>query len=310
MGTCLGTVSPADQGSAVGQATFQESLLQHQSAEDEYKYLSEITHFDQETLRLLYKRFCDIDGSIERDSRISLAEFAKIISMPADSILVFRFFKYMDVHSLGLTFRIFACTMSILSRSASEMEKMKLSFSLYDQNDDGFIDKKEFINIITDCIDQLSPLSLDTVQIEQIAENTLECIRSQRSVPGDGVQDGAESANTDPDRISFDEYCRFVSQPENKRLLAPFSLDIAQLIKYESESRRLVRLNTMDMDPKTLHHGPLSVENRKFRAFLPSVHFGDKIERVQSIHNAMEICNEFSARNPKGTEVKTRAVTV
>jgi len=278
MGICIGSAVTA-QGSAVGQPTFQESLLQHQSAEDEYKYLSEITHFDENTLRLLHKRFCDIDGSIEKDSRISLAEFAKIIEMSPDSIVVSRFFKYMDVHSLGLTFRIFACTMSILSRSASQMEKMKLSFSLYDQNDDGFIDRKEVTDIIADCLDELRPLTLNEQQIEQIVENTFECVAPEIA-----------------DRISFQEYCRFVALPQNKRLLAPFSLDVAQLIEYEAESRRLLKYSEEVTESRSLHHGPLCVDNRKIRDYLPSVHFGDRVERVQSIHNAHDICNEFTER--------------
>eukprot|EP01084_Bolivina_argentea_P104968 187911_1 len=258
---------------------FAKLLVQHQTAQDQYEYLSNVTHFDENTLRLLHVRFNAIDSSIERDSRISLDEFAKIIQMSPKSILVSRFFKYMDVHNLGLTFRIFATTMSILSREASKTEKIKLSFHLCDLNDDGYIDKNELMCIITDCIQELKPLQINKEQINIIVENTFKKI-----------------SNVEKNKISFDEYFQFVSKPKNYRLLAPFSLDIDKLIQYEAESRRLIGFDEESMDTKILHHGPLSPEpdNKKIRDYLPSVTFGDKIERVSSIHDALDICADLN----------------
>eukprot|EP01083_Nonionella_stella_P059824 156549_1 len=253
-------------------AEFTQSLNQHQDAEDEYHYLSTITHFDTNTLRLLHARFNAIDSLIERDSRITLDEFAKILNMSPKSILVSRFFNHMDVHNMGLTFRIFASTMSILSKHGSQSEKIRLSFSLYDQNDDGFIDKQELMQIVKDCLPELKPLHLDQTTIDHIVQNTFRQIE-----------------HADANKISLDEYQAFILKEENHRMLDPFCLDVTKLIDYEAESRRLVGFSEQTMDARTLHHGPLS-PNKKPSLQLPDIIFGDKVERVVSIHDAWDIC--------------------
>ncbi len=102
--------------------------------------------------------------------------------------------------------------------------------------------------------------------------------------------------NVDGNKISFDEYCNFVSLAENHRILAPFSLDINKLIQYEAASRRLRKYSLSSMNLKKLHHGPLATdsENKTVRQFFPSMIFGDKIERVSSIHDPTAICADFN----------------
>ena len=277
MGSCV-SVGPEEHGN------FTKSLIEHQEAQDEYKYLSNITHFDENTLRLLHLRFNAIDCSIERDSRISLNEFAKIICMSPSSILVCRFFKYMDVHNLGgLTFRIFATTMSILSKKASQIEKIKLSFYLYDLNDDGYIDKNELYQIIKDCLPEINIFNHNNKHkdkyINIIIQNTFKQLKCDK-------------------KISFKQYQQFIinsNESIKKRILSPFSLDINKLIQYEAESRRLRRYSQESISKKELHHGPLSplspslslyekAENKIYH-YLHS----DKIERVESIHDAWDI---------------------
>eukprot|EP00484_Ammonia_sp_Unknown_P028335 CAMPEP_0197027874 /NCGR_PEP_ID=MMETSP1384-20130603/7735_1 /TAXON_ID=29189 /ORGANISM="Ammonia sp." /LENGTH=284 /DNA_ID=CAMNT_0042456791 /DNA_START=161 /DNA_END=1015 /DNA_ORIENTATION=- len=261
-------------------AEFSKSLIEHQRAQDEYAYLAQITHFDEETLRLLHVRFNAIDSSIERDARVSLEEFAKIIQMPPKSILVSRFFKYMDTHNVGLTFRIFATTMSILSEQAPLSEKIKLSFYLCDLNDDGYVDRAELADIIKDCLPELKPLELSEERIEEIVQNTFDQLQP-----------------SEPDKISFDEYSEYILQHEDvgQRILAPYSLDISKLIEYEAESRRLRRYSMDSMLDKSmngLHHGPLmtpkgSVKSR-VRGMFPSITTGT--DAVTTIVDPRDIC--------------------
>ena len=141
-------------------ASFAVSLLRHQEAQEEYAYLSLVTHFSEDTLRLMHTRFGVIDGSISLDARISLDEFAEIVSMPQSSLLVLRFFKYMDRHNLeGLTFRTFATTISVLCAEGDVAAKKELSFTLYDLNDDGFVDSDELTALLKDCRAHLGPLA-------------------------------------------------------------------------------------------------------------------------------------------------------
>lgn len=264
-------------------ASFAVSLQRHQEAQEEYAYLSSITHFSEDTLRLMHTRFGVIDGSISLDARISLDEFAEIVSMPQSSLLVIRFFKYMDRHNLeGLTFRTFATTVSVLCAEGDVAAKKQLSFALYDLNDDGFVDSAELTALLKDCRAHLGPLAagLDQQGIARVVRRTFDAIDTEHA-----------------QKMSFAEYSRFADLDSQRRCLAPFSMDIAKLIGYEAERRRLRRLDEAELErSKELHHGPLSLENPKgkgkARAFWPSMHFGvgrSSIERVQSIHCAKDI---------------------
>lgn len=273
---------------------FEKSLMQHQNEQDEYTYLSNITHFDEATLRLLHVRFNAIDGCIERDSRISFEEFAKIIEISPDSILLRRFFKFIEKEQNlgGLTFRTFASTMSVLSQHASEDEKIKLSFYLCDLNDDGFIDKNELFNLIKDCLMALKPPNIfkhycKNESIDIILQNTLKQMNILQT----------EKENI---QISFEQYHQFITHKNNlqykQRILAAFSLDINKLIQYEAESRRLIMISNKEIidKKKILHHGPLYNNDRnssigKIKDYIMERSLNDKIERVDSISDPLKI---------------------
>ncbi len=258
---------------------FFNALHKFQSDEDEYEYLSRITHFDIETLRLLHVRFLSIDKSIDKDARISLQELAKCINQSPSNILLTRFFKFMDNRQVGLTFRIFATTMSILSIQASHSEKLKLSFSLYDLNDDGFIDKMELKELIMDSLKELKPLKLSEDIVDIIIENTFDQIQCDKV-----------------DKISFKEYCEYMQQPQNLRLLQYFSFDIKQLVKFEKDVRRRKMMRQESMKNKILHHGPYAEvvkqeKNVKIGKLKKrdTVRLFDEIVKVHSIHDANDI---------------------
>eukprot|EP01084_Bolivina_argentea_P242787 407190_1 len=116
---------------------FQKDLLKHQKEEEEYDYLTKLTTFNNHTLRLLKRRFDTIDQTIQQDGQISIEEFAQVLEMDCKSMLLRRFFKFMDKSSMGaLNFRNFATALSLLSLEAPDEDKMKLSFFLYDIDDD------------------------------------------------------------------------------------------------------------------------------------------------------------------------------
>jgi len=257
-------------------------LIELQGTENEYVYLSNLTHFDEDTLRLLHVRFKSIDRCIEEDSRISLQEFAACIEMSPNSILVSRFFKYIDSHNLGLTFRVFATTMSALCEQASIMEKIRLTFHLYDLNDDGHIDRDELTDLISDCITEMKPLQLTNECVQTIVNNTFDCVAHQEA-----------------DRISFEEYYNFITSDDRHihRFIQPFCLDVTKLIHYEAESRREKRYTSKSVSERELHHGYLFSFNAKkgIMPFMPDISIG--IDRVNSIHDAQEIHSEFHEKS-------------
>lgn len=151
---------------------------------------------------------------MQEDGYISLQEFARILAVPEQSLLLQRFFKFMDKSDMGtLNFRNFAHTMSMLSIDASKEEKMKLSFFLYDINEDGFIDRTECKQMVTAALGQIE-MSLTTDQVDQIVQNTFEVTDTNKD-----------------DKIDFEEYCEYCKK--NPRILQSFQVDISKLIQYE-----------------------------------------------------------------------------
>lgn len=265
---------------------FFDALNKFQSDENEYEYLSRITHFDIETLRLLHVRFGNIDKSIDKDARISLTELAKCLGLSPSNILLNRFFKYMDNRHVGLTFRIFAKTMSLLSIQSSHDDKIKLSFYLYDLNDDGFIDKMELKQLIMDSLDQLKPLKLTGSDVDIIIENTFDAIKKMDDDDTKSVED----------KISFNEYRDFMKQSQNLRLLQYFSFDIKQLVKFEKDARKAKMMRYESTRNKILHHGPYAEVVKEEKNVIignlkkqDTIRFFDEVVKVHSIHDANDI---------------------
>ena len=190
---------------------FQRDLSRHQQTEEEYQYLTKLTTFSATTLRLLKYRFDAIDQTIEADGQVSIEEFAKVLEMDPNSILIRRFFKYMDKSSMGsLNFRNFATALSSLNLTASDEEKIKLSFFLYDLNDDQQIDRDECTQMVKLALNEIN-MKLSSKQIEVIVNNTFR----ETDLNGDGVIDYEE----------YSVYCR-----KHPRILEPFRLDITNII--------------------------------------------------------------------------------
>eukprot|EP01083_Nonionella_stella_P104964 301477_1 len=253
------------------QEQVQQAIIKTQEDQNEYEYLSNVTHFDVATLQLLHTRFQAIDASMVKDSRISLQEFANVVGISSNSILVQRMFDFMDPSQMQhLTFRIFAKTMSIFSREASIDEKLRLSFHLYDLNDDGFIDKYELECIIKDCLAQLKPLHLSDKMIQQIIQNTLH----------------------ERDKITYLEYAQLIqgSKHIKNNFLLSFSLDVTKLIRYEADERKYVPINADSIKDKTLHHGALQIEaKRSLLKKMDSVQLFDQVIRVKSVHDVTQL---------------------
>ena len=110
----------------------------------------------------------------------------------------------------SLNFRNFATALSLLSLEAPDEDKIKLSFFLYDINDDNTIDREECTQMVELALDEIN-MKLSVQQIEDIVNNTFR----EADANGDGV-------------IDFEEYTMYCKR--NPRVLEPFRIDIATLV--------------------------------------------------------------------------------
>ncbi len=249
---------------------FIQNLEKHQKRQNEYGYLAKVTHFDETTLQLLHLRFTRIDSSIEENGSISIGEFANVLGISSKSLLLKRFFNFMDRSDMGeLNFRNFAMAMSMLSDKAPIEDKIELSFIMYDLNGDGKVDKEELKRMVIAALEHVA-MNLGNDQIDAIVENTFELADANR----DGFIDKEE----------YSVFCR-----NNPRILQPYSVDVTQLIHYEQESRRHHRVPKTQYKPLT--HGPMQAPSkgrlkrlrRRMGKGLSKVS-KEKVERVRSIH--------------------------
>jgi len=302
----------------IPQHQFSSSLVEHQDEESNtYQYLAALTHFDINTLRLLHLRFNRIEAlnveeevlsgfegdravsaedEMKTNGKLDVNALAKLFGLSKQCLLVKRFFGYMDQHEMGaLSFRTFVIALSALSDKAPVSEKLKLSFALYDLNDDGVIDRQELNTLIVDAVSNAHHLMDASVRelvqrdgfMEQLIENTMRCF------------------DLDPDgNIDYDGYCRFIESAP--RILAPFTLDIDHLLNYEAERRRMNRisqntLNTKELRQIIIGQDPKKKYNKTWHRpqFLKSMQ-KDKVHQVNSIHNAEEIYKDLVHHDEAG----------
>eukprot|EP01084_Bolivina_argentea_P265290 449617_1 len=303
---------------SIPQNIFSSELGAYQTEEtNNYEYLSQITHFDQNTLRLLHLRFKHIykthtfyyntnnnneNNNQKTDNqhiqntnnvniKLDINAMSLILGLPIDCILVKRFFNYMDEHRMHqLSFRVFARTMSILSDKASINEKCELSFNLYDLNNDGVIDKNELTLLINDLL--LSAASFIDPNLIKLINNNSETFINIL------ITNTMKEFNLDINgNISYESYLDYMRQ--NQRLLAPFTLDIEKLLDFESEKRRMKRISINSLKKKKLRQmvigtDPKKKYNKKWKKpqFLKDLS-KDQIQKVNSISNPNDICGDL-----------------
>jgi len=283
---------------SIPQNLFSSSLNEYQNEEtNTYQYLSNITHFDQNTLRLLHLRFNYIlfnelkmnedQLAVPSNNKLSINAISRILGLPSHCILVKRFFGYMDQHSLNeISFRVFARTMSVLSDKASISEKCKLSFNLYDINNDDVIDCNELKQIINDLI-MTAKEFMDPLLLKLISKNNTSFINKLIS----NTMKLFELDNNG--NITYSAYCSFIEQ--NPRFLRPFTLNIEELLDFEAEQRRMKRISIDSLKKKKLTQmiigqDPKKKYNKKWKTpqFIKSLS-KDKIQIVSSIKDAEQI---------------------
>uniref|UniRef100_A0A6B2LKW6 EF-hand domain-containing protein n=1 Tax=Arcella intermedia TaxID=1963864 RepID=A0A6B2LKW6_9EUKA len=145
-------------------------------------------------MEVLYAAYSHVSGLEDEDGLIDIVEFKRACGWE-DSKVAERIFHLFDINNDGhVNFEEFVSGLAIF-KSGSTEEKLKFSFRLYDVDGDGFIQKKELLEMLRASLLENCTLNLSSSQLERIIDSTFKQV----------------DTNSD-DQISFEEYSALVSK--------------------------------------------------------------------------------------------------
>ena len=144
-------------------------------------------NFSERELQKLYKNFSKIDR--DKSGTLEPSEFFEIPEL-ANNPLVKRVIAVLDRNNDGnISFLEFVQGLNSLSAGASQEDKLRFAFQIYDINNDGFISNGELFQVLKMMVGS----NLNDVQLQQLVDRTI--------VKADTDFDG---------KISFNEFCVMV----------------------------------------------------------------------------------------------------
>ncbi|GBG32019.1 Calcineurin B-like protein 1 [Hondaea fermentalgiana] len=182
------------------------------------KELQVQTHFDSEEILALYSHFKSIASSQTDDGQIDRNEFREAIGL-TDSLFVDRLFSLFDENDDGyINFQEFICGLSILCVRGTLDEKTHFSFRIYDFDNDNKISNEELTSMLKTSLGE-NGVVLTPTQLELIIRATFE----EADVNRDGF-------------IDFEEYKALVAKQPS--ILSNMTLDFARVIEQRLETAR------------------------------------------------------------------------
>ena len=140
-------------------------------------------NFSERELQKLYKNFSKIDR--DKSGTLEPSEFFEIPEL-ANNPLVKRVIAVLDRNKDGnISFLEFVQGLNSLSAGASQEDKLRFAFQIYDINNDGFISNGELFEVLKMMVGN----NLNDTQLQQLVDRTI--------VKADTDFDG---------KISFDEF--------------------------------------------------------------------------------------------------------
>jgi len=145
-------------------------------------------------------------------------------------VLAKTLFRLFDVtKTKQINFRVWALTLSALSRDASLEDKIKFSFSLYDLNSDKKISKDELKQLLISAIKENVAVGLTEEQADEIVSNTFRVVDTDNS-----------------GYVDYDEYYTMVMQSPST-VMASYTLDISNLCQAYRKLREHTKLLAPDI---------------------------------------------------------------
>ena len=186
--------------------------------------------FTNKEIQALYEQFVQISTLEEGKGPdlINERQFHLAMGFKTQSFILKRMFEVFDENGDGvITFSEFLKGLSALSVNASQPEKLRFSFRLYDVNKDGRISRSELKAMLAGSVSAF-PYKFSEKELDALVDHTF--------------------AETDLDRndyISFEEYSAvIVSHP---LMLEQFTVNVSQAI-----AQRKARLKYMKKHPESL----------------------------------------------------------
>lgn len=146
-----------------------------------------VTHFDDEELKRLGKRFRKLDT--DNSGTLSIEEFMSLPELQQNP-LVQRVIEIFDTDgNKEIDFQEFIEGISQFSVKGDKEQKLRFAFKIYDINQDGYISNGELFTVLRMMVGN----NLKEVQLQQIVDKTI----LQFDTDGDG-------------KISYEEFCDVV----------------------------------------------------------------------------------------------------
>ena len=195
------------------------------------KDLEKKSNFNQAEIKILWEHFCSIRQDGKKAMEMDLNEFKTAVGFKG-SKYVTRMFQLFDEDCDGkIQFKEFVNGLSALSDRGSFDEKLELSFLIYDADGDGKISRIELADILRACLSE-SDLDLAPEQIQGCVDFTFKQLQL-----------------ADPNFISQEEYNAFVNSNRTEKghdLLEMMSFNVGKRIQtlqtlYSSKSKKSKR---------------------------------------------------------------------
>lgn len=140
-----------------------------------------ISHFNEDEVKKLYKRFEIIAQSQIHDGVVDIGEFQQALGIESRGF-AHRIFNAFDKNSsLTIEFKEFVNSLSVMCPKATVDEKAKFIFKVYDKNGDGDITKEELSEILEFSLSENKAVHLTPQQIEQVVNSTFKQFDNDKS---------------------------------------------------------------------------------------------------------------------------------
>ncbi|XP_027038685.1 lysophosphatidylcholine acyltransferase 2-like [Pocillopora damicornis] len=125
----------------------------------EYQKISSKLSMKMDTMKELLDKFAEIDAN--RDGLVDINEFAKYLSLPVTSHVKHLFTLYDRDDSGFINFREYLIGLALVSQPANSEEAMKLAFQVFDMNGDGRVDEAELRHILQSAYPSITDLNIN-----------------------------------------------------------------------------------------------------------------------------------------------------
>lgn len=188
---------------------------------NEFARQSDLTFEEIKDLHIYFKSI----SSLEKDDGvIDYEEFCGALKMDK-SLIAERFFTIFDLnHDSVLNFREFILGVSVLINNNLQ-SLTKISFSIFDVDKTGEIDRNNFIEILCSCLDKIPSIKIPKSVVENIVDQTF--ISINKEYMKKASNNLAEEVKEEKMSINYYQYAEMVKR--NSSILKWLQIDLEKI---------------------------------------------------------------------------------